>query len=80
MKNNRASHQTARKGWKPKQTSDKQLALDIVASIKAHTEYDGVIKRAEDYTQREEVIALVDWYCDTLGISWGMYYEGRKAN
>lgn len=58
VKNNRASHQTARKGWKPKQTSDKQLALDIVASIKAHAEV-GATRTAADYTQRHGIVAMV---------------------
>lgn len=59
MKNNRSSHQTARKGWKPKQTSDRQLALDIVESIKAHAA-DGTTRTAIDYTQRSEIVAMVE--------------------
>jgi hypothetical protein len=59
MKNNRASHQTARKGWKPRKTSDARLAKDIAKSIKAHNDA-GVIRSASDYTQRSEIIHMVE--------------------
>ncbi len=58
-KNNRSSYQTARAGWRPEKTSDRKLAKDIVASIEAHAEV-GTVKTAADYTNRSEVITLVE--------------------
>lgn len=58
MKNNRSSHQTARKGWKPRQTSDAQLAQDIAESIRAHAQM-GQVREIQSYTNREGVIRLV---------------------
>jgi hypothetical protein len=59
VKNNRASHQTARQGWKPRKTSDTRLVKDIVASIKAHAE-TGIVRTAADYSSRVEIIEAVE--------------------
>jgi hypothetical protein len=59
VKNDRASHQTARRGWQPKRTSDARLAADIAESIKAHAEA-GVVRTAADYSSRVEIIEAVE--------------------
>jgi hypothetical protein len=43
----------------PRKTSDARLAKDIVASILAHAEA-GVIRTAEDYSSRLEIIEAVE--------------------
>jgi hypothetical protein len=59
MAHERQNAQTSRRGWKPRKTSDKKLANDIAASIREHRA-QGVIRNPDHYTERSEIIALVN--------------------
>jgi len=50
----RRNAQTSRKGWRPRQTSDKKLAVDIAASLR---ENPG--REVSVYTSNPAVVAMV---------------------
>jgi hypothetical protein len=49
----------AARGYLGRKPSDKQLARDIVASIREHAKF-GVTRQVAEYTQREELTRLVN--------------------
>lgn len=53
-KRERTNAQTSRKGWRPRKTSQKRLAEDIAASMKAHEGRD-----IEHYTTDPDLIMMV---------------------
>lgn len=55
----RVSFQTARAGWRPRQTSTKRLVEDIVASIRLHHEV-GIIREPRHYTSDAAIIQRVE--------------------
>ncbi|ETW93841.1 MAG: hypothetical protein ETSY1_37470 [Candidatus Entotheonella factor] len=58
--NDRRSHQTARAGWRPRQTSPRQLAADIANSIRQHRAAgDACWVQPHEFTPNPDIQAMV---------------------
>jgi hypothetical protein len=69
--NDRRSHQCARPGWRPRKSTPRQLARDIVASIRRHRAAgDPRWIQPEDFTPDVEIQALVQQLLDADATPW----------